>query len=75
MTTLEHVGNLYIENQRLLEEAQRWAVEYKSLLSLVQRMVSGGVLPRDVSVDMDKQTWGIVLDIGVKEDEPHGDVA
>lgn len=54
MTTLEHVGSLYIENQRLLDE-------YRKLLALVGQIKTGDVKPESISIDAPKMSWAIAL--------------
>ncbi len=54
MNPLEHVGNLYIENQRLLGE-------YRKLLELVDRIAAGDVPTSQVRVNMKDLSWEIVL--------------
>ncbi len=55
MNPLEHVGNLYIENQRLL-------AEYRKLLVLIQQIKDGTTKPESVTVDIEKMTWALTLD-------------
>lgn len=54
MTNLEHVGALYIENQRLLGE-------YQKLLGLLQRVKDNEVRPEQISIDMEKSSWSIAM--------------
>lgn len=54
MSQLEHVGALYIENQRLLEE-------YRKLLELMQRIKDGAVCINKVSVDMVGLNWSLAM--------------
>jgi hypothetical protein len=61
MTPTECIGSLYIENRSLIDESQRLLAEYKSLLSLVERIRVGEVAPSQIRVDLDKVSWALVL--------------
>jgi hypothetical protein len=54
MNPVEHVGTLYIENQRLL-------AEYQKLLGLVQQIKEGKVHPENVSVDLAAISWSVEM--------------
>jgi len=54
MSPLEHVGTLYMENQRLL-------VEYGKLLALVQSVKDGKTQIEQVNIDLDKASWAIEM--------------
>lgn len=54
MTPLEHVGTLYIENQRLL-------AEYQKLLELFNRVKSGEVRLEQVAIDLPGSKWSLML--------------
>lgn len=54
MSPTEHVGLLYIENQRLLDE-------YRKLLALVQRAKDGEVRLEQIRVDVPMMTWAIEM--------------
>ena len=62
MNAHEHVGQLYMENQRLLGE-------YGKLLDLLGNVCEGVVPPEQVRVDRDKLTWAIVIDAGKQASE------
>ena len=53
-TALEHVGHLYIENQRLLGE-------YQKLLGLVEQIRVGDVKPEQVTVDLKEVSWSVAM--------------
>jgi len=55
MDPLKAVGNLYLENQRLLNE-------YKSLLQLVERIKAGEVPVDSVRIDHADASWSLVVD-------------
>ncbi len=48
----EHIGNLYVEHQRLLDE-------YRNLLGLVEQVSVGNVKPEQVAVDADNLSWSL----------------
>ena len=55
MSQLEHVGSLYIENQRLL-------VEYQKLLGVVTQLSAGDIRPDQVLVNESDMSWSLTLD-------------
>ncbi len=48
-------GQLWLENQRLLEE-------YGKLLELFQRVLDGDQPAETIQIDLEKKSWAIVLD-------------
>lgn len=50
----EHIGNLYVENQRLLDE-------YRKLLGLVERIGLGDIKPDQVAVDVENLNWSLQM--------------
>jgi hypothetical protein len=54
MTQLEQIGELYLENRRLLGE-------YGKLLELVQRAKDGEVRLEQITVDLAGLKWAIVM--------------
>ena len=48
----EHIGNLFVEKQKLLDE-------YRNLLGLVEQMSTGHIRPDQVAVDMKSQSWAL----------------
>ena len=56
----EHIGNLHIENHRLL-------VEYRNLLGLVEQIGAGTIQPDQVVVDAENLSWSLKM---TGEDSP-----
>ena len=54
MTALETIGELYVENRRLL-------AEYGKLLGLVGQIKDGSINPAQVTVDLSGQNWSLTL--------------
>jgi hypothetical protein len=51
---LEHIGGLYCENRRLLDE-------YGKLLALLQQVKDGDVKPEQLIIDMDNLSWSLAM--------------